>query len=82
MVRGKHAGSMGIKPQLDDMAPAFAFLPRGAADIQQANARLFLAAPAMLVALKYVLSRVDGNDVTLNTVLREAIGEAEGEVNV
>lgn len=43
---GKWAGSIGIRPTCG--GPAFAYFPPGRQDIQEANARLLLAAPKLL----------------------------------
>lgn len=50
ITRGKYAGCIGIKPP-HPLDPAFAFLPPGREDVQQANADLFTAAPALHAAL-------------------------------
>ncbi len=59
-------------------APTFAFLPRGRADIQEANARLMAASPKMLAALLRVrdlaVTRHTGEQLLL--AIQEAIFEA------
>lgn len=65
--------------------PTFAFLPRGRADVQEANARVIAAAPTMLAALK-ALSRCEGRYYDTDQVTGEtfermvdaAIAAAEG----
>jgi len=52
MGRGKYSGSTGVYP--DSGGPAFAVLPPGRKEIQEANARLVAAAPDLLAALKAI----------------------------
>jgi hypothetical protein len=76
MVRGKHAGCVGIKP-MDDLAPALAVLPVGVRDIGEANAALISAAPDLLAALKEVV-RISDRKHDAWDAARAAIAKAEG----
>ena len=69
LVRGKYHGCEGIFPQ-DSCAPAFALLPPGREDIQEANASLIAAAPELLEACKNMLE------------LMAHLPKADGAINI
>ena len=66
MGRGKYPGSTGIYP--DSGGPAFAILPPGRKDIQEANARLIKAAPELFEMLKFAQNYIPDSSYLHKTV--------------
>lgn len=91
-MKGKYRGDFAIVPQskhsTESSGPAFCYLAKGREDMQEANAKLIAAAPALLDVLNDIV-RSEWTTVSLQAMTpqhrarleraRAAIGKATGE---